>query len=105
MTFGTNLENGALVLYIRGELDAVSVGEIRETLDELASAGHRTVMVDLSGLRVIDSSGVGAIVSLYKRVRAYGGSATVRGAKDQPLAIFKLLKLDRVLAPEEAAAA
>jgi anti-sigma B factor antagonist len=105
MTFGTILENEALVLYIRGELDAVSVSELREMLDELAGAGHRSVIVDLGGLRVIDSSGVGAIVSLYKRVRAHGGSACVRGARDQPLAIFKLLKLDRVLASEEAAAA
>jgi anti-sigma B factor antagonist len=104
MTFATSLENDALVLYIRGELDAVSVEELRETMDLLASAGHRTVIVDLSGLRVIDSSGVGSIVSLYKRVRAYGGTVSVRGAKDQPLAIFRLLKLDRVLADEEAAA-
>ena len=105
MTYATTVENDALVLSVRGELDAVSVEEIRESLDRLAGAGHRTIIVDLSGLRVIDSSGVGSIVSLYKRVRAYGGSVIVRGAKDQPLAIFRLLKLDRVLAPEEAAAA
>jgi anti-sigma B factor antagonist len=105
MTYATSLENDALVLYVRGELDAVTVETIRESLDQLATAGHRTIVVDLSGLRVIDSSGVGSIVSLYKRVRSYGGQVTVRGAKDQPLAILKLLKLDRVLAPEEAAAA
>jgi len=105
MTYATSLENDALVLYIRGELDAVTVEEIRESLDRVANARHRAVIVDLSGLRVIDSSGVGSIVSLYKRVRAYGGHVSVRGAKEQPLAIFRLLKLDRVLAPEEAAAA
>ena len=105
MTYATSLENDALVLYVRGELDAVTVEQIRDSLDRVATARHRSVIIDLSGLRVIDSSGVGSIVSLYKRVRAYGGQAAVRGAKDQPLAIFKLLKLDRVLAPEEAAAA
>jgi anti-sigma B factor antagonist len=55
------------------------------------------VVVDLSFLRVIDSSGVGAIVSLYKRVRATGGDVRVVGLRDQPLAIFQLLRLDRVL--------
>jgi anti-sigma B factor antagonist len=105
MTYATSLENDGFVLYVRGELDAVTVEEIREVLDRVATAGHRSVIIDLSGLRVIDSSGVGSIVSVYKRVRAYGGQAFVRGAKDQPAAIFKLLKLDRVLAPEEAAAA
>ena len=105
MTYATSLERDALVLHVRGELDAVSVEQIRDPLDRVAAAGHGAVIIDLSGLRVIDSSGIGSIVSLYKRVRAYGGSICVRGARDQPLAIFRLLKLDRVLAPEEAVAA
>ena len=58
---------------------------------------RKRVTVDLSALRLIDSSGVGAIVSLYKRVRAQGGKVGVTGLRDQPLAIFKLLRLDKVL--------
>ena len=52
--------------------------------------------VDLSGLDLIDSSGVAGLVALYKRVRANGGHVTVTGARDQPLAIFKLLRMDKV---------
>jgi hypothetical protein len=37
------------------------------------------------------------IVSLYKRCSAFGGAVRVSGLKDQPLSIFKLLRLDRVL--------
>jgi len=55
------------------------------------------VLVDLSALRLIDSSGVGAIVALFKVVRAYGGTLDVVGVRDQPLAILRLLHLDRVL--------
>ena len=54
-------------------------------------------MVDLSRLHTIDSAGVGTLVSLYKSVRAQGGSVTITGLQDQPLAIFRLLKLDRTL--------
>jgi anti-sigma B factor antagonist len=54
--------------------------------------------VDLSELRLIDSSGVGVLVSLYKRVRANGGDVRFEGATAQPLVIFKLLRLDRVFA-------
>lgn len=86
-----------MVLRIAGELDAVSVVELRSTLDKLVDERHLKIVVDLSSLRLIDSSGVGAIVSLYRRVRAYGGSVELLGVQDQPLAIFKLLKLDRVL--------
>jgi anti-sigma B factor antagonist len=100
MTYGMSVENDAVVLNLRGELDAACVDEIRAVVDRLATAGHRSIIVDLSGLQVIDSSGIGSIVSLYKRVRGNGGTVRVRGAKDQPLAILRLLKLDRVLVPE-----
>src|SRR6266540_2953589 len=53
--------------------------------------------VDIGHLRLIDSSGVGALVSLYKRVKAKGGTVEIKGLRDQPAAIFKLLRLDRVL--------
>jgi anti-sigma B factor antagonist len=41
---------------------------------------------------------VGAIVSLYKRVRAKGGKVAVTGLRGQPLAVIKLLRLEKVLA-------
>jgi len=83
------------VLHIRGELDALSCSEIRPVLDSIVENGSRSVMVNLSELRLIDSSGVGAIVSLYKRVRANGGDVRFVGVTAQPLVIFRLLRLDR----------
>jgi len=85
-----------IVLHLSGELDALTVDELRPTLDELAGRGERPIVVDLSGLRLIDSSGVGALVSLYKRVRENGGHVEFAGVREQPLAIFKLLRLDLV---------
>jgi anti-sigma B factor antagonist len=59
--------------------------------------------VDASDLDLIDSSGVAVLVSLFKRTRAHGGELVLRGARNQPLAVFKLLRMDRVfvqLGPE-----
>jgi anti-sigma B factor antagonist len=83
-------------LKIDGTLDALTAPELRPALDQLVSEGRKSITVDLSGLRLIDSSGVGALVSLLKRVRSYGGEVRITGLKDQPLAIFKLLQLNRV---------
>lgn len=83
-------------LTIDGTLDAVTAPELRPTLDALVAEGRKRITVDLSGLRLIDSSGVGVLVSLFKRVRATGGEVMLVGLRDQPLAIFKLLRLDRV---------
>lgn len=96
MNYSRTDEEDATNLRIRGELDALSAAELRPLLDELVRDQRRNVRVDLSELRMVDSSGVGALVSLYKRVRAYGGDVTFTGVTAQPLVIFKLLRLDVV---------
>ena len=96
MNFTREDEGDVTVLRISGSLDALSTPELRPTIDALVAEKRPTITVDLSDLRLIDSSGVGAIVSLYKRMRALGAKVEVVGLKDQPLAIFRLLRLDRI---------
>ena len=97
MNYTRTDDGNSTVLRVKGELDAVTSPELRPVLDSLANGNtDRAVTVDLSELRLIDSSGVGALVSLYKRVRANGGTVHFVGVADQPLVIFKLLRLDMV---------
>ena len=96
MTFERTDRGDETVLRIEGALDAVTAPDLRPTLDALVAERRAKITIDLSFLRLIDSSGVGAIVALFKRVRANGGRVTVTGLRDQPLAIFRLLRLDRV---------
>ena len=97
MLFNLNKQDGAATLRIEGELDAMSVVELRPIISGLGEERPAQVVVDLSRLRLIDSSGVGAIVAMFKLVRGYGGNLVVTGVRDQPLAILRLLHLDRVL--------
>jgi anti-sigma B factor antagonist len=97
MLFHLNTQNGVSVLRIEGELDALSVVELRPIISQVGEERPPQMVVDLSRLRLIDSSGVGAIVALFKVVRGYGGDLVVDGVCDQPLAILRLLHLDRVL--------
>lgn len=92
-------EGDEAVLRIEGELDAVTAPEIRPAIEKLIGDRVTRVTVDLSALRLIDSSGVGVLVSLYKRIRALGGDVRIIGISDQPRAIFRLLRLDAVFAP------
>jgi anti-sigma B factor antagonist len=96
MNFTREDDGDVTVLRISGSLDALSTPELRPTIDALVAEKRPTITVNLSDLRLIDSSGVGAIVSLYKRMRALGAKVEVVGLKDQPLAIFRLLRLDRI---------
>ena len=97
MRFEIKAQTGVTQLAIEGELDAVSVSELRPDLEKLVKSKPTSVEVDLSSLRMVDSSGVGTLVSLYKQVRANGGEVVITGLRDQPLAIFRLLRLDRVM--------
>ena len=98
MTFSISInEAGVIRLSIEGELDAVTVPDLRGEIEKLLARQIGRVEVDLSQLRMLDSSGVGALVSLYKQVRSRGGEVVVVGLRDQPLAIFRLLRLDRVM--------
>ena len=96
MDFSRKDSDDCTTISIWGTLDAVSAPEIRPTIDEIVLAKRMQVIVDLAGLDLIDSSGVAVIVSLFKRIRAIGGEVRVVGIRDQPLAIFKLLRMDRV---------
>jgi anti-sigma B factor antagonist len=97
MDFNLDTKKDACVLCIGGELDASSAQDLRPVIGRIGEDRPTKVLVDLSHLRLIDSTGVGTIVALFKTVMAYEGSLALVGVQDQPLAILRLLRLDRVL--------
>jgi anti-sigma B factor antagonist len=98
MTFSiTKSPDGLTRLAIEGELHRLTVSDLKADIDKLVTQKPRRVEIDLRQLQMIDSAGVGALVSLFKAVRASGGEVVVTGLRDQPLAIFKLLRLESVM--------
>lgn len=83
-------------LTVRGSLDINTAPALADEIDKIIAAKPGKVAVDLAALDLIDSSGVAALVKLYKGVRSSGGAIAILGARDQPLAIFKLLRMDKV---------
>ena len=94
-TFQVSATPDGVRLVIGGELDSVTTPRLGDQVQALLGQRPSRLEVDLSALEIIDSSGVGLVVSLYEAVRAYGGQITITGLRGQPLAIFRLLKLDR----------
>lgn len=83
-------------LVVRGSLDINTAPALAEEIDKIIETRPTKVDVDLAPLDLIDSSGVAALVKLYKGVRGAGGRIAISGVRDQPLAIFKLLRMDKV---------
>jgi len=87
---------GVIVFKLTGSLDIGTVSAMKTDLDALLSKGQHTVLFDLYDLEQIDSSGIGAIIALFKRVRSNRGEVKISRLVGQPKEIFSLLRLDRV---------
>ena|SRR5215831_8794919 len=97
MPFRREDTEDATSFWIMGSLDARTVPELRAAFVAFLDAGGKKATLELTGLRLIDSEGVSSIVWLYKRLIERGGELRVLGLSDQPLAVFRLLRLDRIL--------
>ena len=89
-------QRGAVaVVRVAGNLDALSISDFKVELNALSAAGCRSCVIDLSGVTIVDSSGVGGIISFFKRIRSLGGDVRISGLSGQPKEIFRLLGLER----------
>lgn len=88
-----NLNMVSVVL--NGDFDAEAVKEIRPLFHELSEEKNSNVLIEMSEVSFIDSSGIGAIVFLYKRLVAKGFQLALVGTKGQPKQIMEQLRINR----------
>ena len=82
---------------IEGDMDALSVKSLRSAFDELAEEERGDLILDISQVPFIDSSGIGALVFLFKRLTAKGRKMEIRGVTDQPRQLFMYLRIDKTI--------
>lgn len=93
----------AIVSVQSSRLDASFVPQFKSELLELIQKGGKNIVIDLSLVKLVDSSGLGSLVSLLKALGGQGG-ISIRGASPSVLALFKLTRMDRVFSIEPAVA-
>ncbi len=77
------------------ELDAGNVADFKREIAPVLRTNTRVVL-DLSRLRFIDSSGLGAILSCLRQLRANGGELKLCGLSKQVRAAFELARMHRI---------
>lgn len=85
------------ILKIGQDMDAITMAEMKNTFDELAEA-KENVEIDMSDVEFIDSSGVGGLVFLYKRLLASGFKLTIKNVGGQPLRLLTHLRMQGLIA-------
>jgi anti-anti-sigma factor len=86
---------GVDLLLLKGELDFASSGELATVLARLAGPCH--VVVDLSELAFVDSSGVKMLVAATRAVESAGGSFVLTTPNATVHRVFEILHLDEVV--------
>ena len=77
------------------ELDASNAAEFKRDIAPLLEANTRLVL-DLTRLRFVDSSGLGAFISCLRKLNAKGGDLKLYGMSKQVRAVFELVRMHRV---------
>lgn len=88
----------ACVVTLSGDVDTAVVPDVREALDEVLGSGCSTVVLDLSGVTYADSSALGLLVWIDRRLRPMGGRLVLAGASRDVARILELSGLVGVAA-------
>lgn len=87
--------NVAVAVIPVDELDANNASEFKRDIAPLLQANTRLV-IDLSRVRFVDSSGLGAMLSCLRQLTAKGGDLKLCGMSKQVRATFELVRMDRI---------
>ena len=89
--------DGCTVVSVRGEVDLATAPSLKNRLLELVADGATNIVVDLSNTDFLDSTGLGAVVAAYKRVRAHDGHLKLVATSARVRRVFEITNLDRVV--------
>lgn len=90
--------NIQLILHIEGNLDADGCRYVQSHIDEVISQDtHQEIEIDFSNVQFLDSSGVGALVYLYKRLVERERNMRIENVRGQPLEIMNLLRIGNAI--------
>lgn len=95
--YGTLTHSAAAPVRLHGALDGDSVRVLRDMIVALGDFAEHDVVLDLSGVSLLDGSGIGMIASLHRRLRQRGLSLSLVGACGQPADLLRDLGLGRLI--------
>lgn len=96
LTVSTRTVGEFTVVDVSGEVDVVSAPTLRQLLNQAIVEGGTRLVVDLTQVPFLDSTGLGVLVGRLKVVRQQEGELRLVIASDRLLRNFKITGLDKV---------
>ena len=91
----STLRDGATVLFLRGEIDVYTAPRLRQSIVDLVEAGTPHIVVDMSRVDFLDSTGLGVLVEGLKRIRSREGTLSIIATQEKILKIFDITGLNK----------
>lgn len=85
---------------VTGEVDIFKSSEFKDALIALTEQNAGSLALNCTELQYIDSTGLGALVAVLKRVKSAGGSISLSHLRPNLLKLFKITNLDKVFVIE-----
>ncbi|MDH2415298.1 STAS domain-containing protein [Nocardioides sp. CER19] len=104
LSFDVSFEEQACVIHVSGDIDITTAEWLRTRLLQLADEGHVNQVLSFEGDVFLDSAGLGAIVSIRRRLQVLGGALVLACSNELVLRLLRLTSLDKVVAIHATAA-
>lgn len=88
-------EGNAIIVALVGEVDLHHTPEVHKALVTACQQEPERLVVNLEGVSYLDSSGIGTLVEVFRRVNGYGGKLALCGLSERVLSVFEITKLDK----------
>jgi anti-sigma B factor antagonist len=89
-------EGGAVIVDLQGRMSMGEVDEFRQKWSEAVASGSKQLIINLTRVTMMDSSGIGTMIRCHSAVTASGGTIKVVGANTIVRQAFKVTRLDNV---------
>jgi anti-sigma B factor antagonist len=100
MYFPTDvIHQDVAVIRGNGRLNMLTAARLNRTVENVMDQGRTKIVLDLSRVESLDSTGLGAIIAGMKAARAEGGDLPLVAPGPQPTLVLTMTHLDRVLQP------
>jgi len=106
MAVKIDIKNGLTVCSVDGEIDINSSPDIKKAFDKLISKKTPKIVINLSKVTYVDSSGLATLVEILKNMKAYGGRMRLTNLSPKIKSLFEITKLEKLfeIMADEAAA-
>ena len=104
----SNPDKTTCILKIEGEVDVYTSPQLKEEIVKISQSGVKRLVINLSQVEYLDSTGLGVLIGALKRLREADGNLSLVGPGMRILRIFEITGLDKIFeifATEEDAAA